>query len=310
MKANDKSLILYQYEISPFSEKVRILMGIKGLEWFACDQPIIAPKPDLTPLTGGYRKIPVMQIGADIYCDTRAICREIERRYPTPDPGFGDDFGTTISSWADRTLFPTIVQLVFGEGDFPLDEAFIKDRSALVGAPFDIAAMKTAVPHAAAQLRAYLYDLEVLLTDGRPFLAGSRPSLTDAGVYHNFHLMRSGFPEGHPMMATMPRLRAWEERVKAIGHGKRNAIGCAEALNIAQAAHSQEGAGENAHDSTGLKPGDRIRVAADDYGRDPVVGELVSSAADHIALRRRHDRVGEVVVHFPRGGFVVSRARD
>ncbi|MBA4210140.1 MAG: glutathione S-transferase family protein, partial [Parvibaculum sp.] len=69
MTANADSIIFHQYDISPFSEKVRVIFGIKGLEWFACDQPVIMPKPELVALTGGYRKIPVMQIGADIYCD-------------------------------------------------------------------------------------------------------------------------------------------------------------------------------------------------------------------------------------------------
>ena len=29
------------------------------------------PKPNLTALTGGYRKTPVLQIGADIYCNSQ-----------------------------------------------------------------------------------------------------------------------------------------------------------------------------------------------------------------------------------------------
>ena len=41
------------------------MLGFKGLAWKSVEQPPILPKPDLTPLTGGYRRIPVLQEGAD-----------------------------------------------------------------------------------------------------------------------------------------------------------------------------------------------------------------------------------------------------
>ena len=77
-------IILHHYETSPYSEKVRLGLGLKGLAWASVEIPIIMPKPDLTALTGGYRKTPVLQIGADIYCDSQLIMRELERRYPSP----------------------------------------------------------------------------------------------------------------------------------------------------------------------------------------------------------------------------------
>jgi hypothetical protein len=48
-----------------------------------------------------------------------------------------------------------------------------------------------------------------------------------------------------------------------------------------------------------------VRVPPDDYSRDEVGGEIVSLSAQHIAIRRVDERVGEIVVHFPRAGFVV-----
>src|SRR5262249_53770315 len=52
--------------------------GLKGLAWASVELPVIMPKPNLTALTGGYRKTPVLQIGADIYCDSQLIMRELE----------------------------------------------------------------------------------------------------------------------------------------------------------------------------------------------------------------------------------------
>jgi glutathione S-transferase len=75
-------VVLHHYPLSPFSEKIRRVLAYKEIPWRAVEQPIMAPKPDLTPLTGGYRRIPVLQIGADIYCDTALMVRVLERLYP------------------------------------------------------------------------------------------------------------------------------------------------------------------------------------------------------------------------------------
>jgi glutathione S-transferase len=77
-------IILHHYAASPFAEKVRIALGLKQAAWKSVDIPNVMPKPDLMPLTGGYRKTPVMQIGADIYCDTQLIMLELDKRLPTP----------------------------------------------------------------------------------------------------------------------------------------------------------------------------------------------------------------------------------
>ena len=79
-------IILHHFDRSPFSEKIRVVFGHKGLSWRSVRIPQIMPKPDLMPLTGGYRRTPVMQIGADVFCDTQIIIREIERRFPVADP--------------------------------------------------------------------------------------------------------------------------------------------------------------------------------------------------------------------------------
>src|SRR6202158_4813724 len=74
-------IILHHYDTSPYSEKVRLGFGLKGLAWASVELPQIMPKPKLTALTGGYRKTPVLQIGADIYCDSQLIMRT---RTPVP----------------------------------------------------------------------------------------------------------------------------------------------------------------------------------------------------------------------------------
>src|SRR5579864_3080725 len=123
-------IILHHYEISPYSEKVRIGLGLKGLAWASVEMPIIMPKPDLTALTGGYRKAPVLQIGADIYCDSQLIMRELERRYPTPSfyPA-GHGAADALAWWAEKTTFSPAAGILFAKKPDALPEGFLDGAS-------------------------------------------------------------------------------------------------------------------------------------------------------------------------------------
>lgn len=301
-------IILHQYDASPFSEKVRVMLGVKGLSWKSCIQPVIMPKPDLVALTGGYRKIPVMQIGADIWCDSRAILNELERRYPAKAGDLGHGLGNALAVWTDRTLFGLTIPIIFGGSSFTVDEAFKKDREQLSGAPFNPDAMKAAIPYARAALRAHLTEVDRQLSDGRAFLAGAQPSLADAAVSYILYFVGFAFPGGEPLFPDLTHLNAWRGRVAAIGHGERSEISREETLAIARAAKPAAPKPSLADDPSGLKPGMKVTVSADDYGRDPIAGELTSIGADHITILRSDPAVGEVAVHFPRFGFVAAPA--
>src|SRR6201992_2535837 len=159
-------IILHHYDTSPFSEKVRLLFGLKGMTWRSVIQPTIMPKPDLTPLTGGYRRIPVLQIGADVYCDSQVILAEVAAR------GGGaplEGAGWAVNLWADRLFFGATVPIIFGEIEVP--QAFIDDRSKMSGRPFDAAQMKAAAGPMKAQWRAQAAWLDQALA-GSDFLSG------------------------------------------------------------------------------------------------------------------------------------------
>src|SRR6185503_15011811 len=141
-------VILHHYPLSPYAEKARTALGIKRLAWRSVIIPVIMPKPDLMPLTGGYRKTPVMQIGADIYCDTQLILRELERRFPEPSLYRGTDAGTAnaLSFYLDRTLFSWVVGLAFGLSPRTLPEGFAEDRAKFSGRELNLERLKQAVP--------------------------------------------------------------------------------------------------------------------------------------------------------------------
>lgn len=297
-------ILLHQYDTSPFSEKVRVCLGIKGLAWAAVDQPVIMPKPDLLPLTGGYRRIPVMQIGADIYLDSALIVRELERRFPEPTlfPAGDRGLGAALALWTDRAMFQAVVAVVFGGLGDKVPAAFIRDREALSGRPFDVAAMRAAVPHMTAQLNAQVALIAEQLDDGRAFLTGEKPGLADASAYYNLWFIRSAFPPAAAGFESDPLIAGWMARVRGIGHGERSALSPEAALDIARDATPLPAT--VALQDAALA-GQEVTVSADDYGRDPIRGVLVGSSAHQVSLRREDPRVGTVVVHAPRLGFVM-----
>jgi glutathione S-transferase len=303
-------IIFHNYPNSPFSEKVRVAFGIKQLSWRSVIQPVIMPKPDLIPLTGGYRKIPVMQIGADIFCDSQIILRELERRCPTPSlspQNKGAPYG--LGFWADRQVFQAAVAIIFGEIGDMVPEDFKKDRAAMSGGGFSSEALKRAVPFMRDQYRAHTRFLEDQLSDGRPFWGGEQAGLADIHAFMNPWFIANALPhKAKETIAEFPHVEAWYARVRAIGHGTKSDMTPAEALAVAKAATPTTAAVPDPHDPNGRVPGDKVTVSADDYGRDAIAGDIVFSNAHEIAIARRDPIVGDVVVHFPRAGFVVQSA--
>ncbi len=302
-------IILHHYDTSPYAEKVRIGLGLKGLVWASVELPQIMPKPNLTALTGGYRKTPVLQIGADIYCDSQLIMRELESRHPSPSlyPA-GRGTADALAWWAEKTMFLPAVSIAFAKRPEVLPKGFLEDRAKFSGRNIDPAVMLAAVPNQLDQLRAHFDWLDQTLADGRPFLQGPAVGLADLAAYHPIWYLRQNFGTAAAPLDGFPRLLSWAERVAAIGHGKRSPMTSEQALDVARTATSIAKACTDAKDPNGRKAGQVVSVTPDDTGRDPVIGELVTSGIDEIVIRRSDPAIGEVCVHFPRAGFVVASA--
>ena len=301
-------IILHHFDESPFSEKIRIVFGLKNIAWISVRISRIMPRPDLMPLTGGYRRTPVMQVGADIHCDTQCIIRELERRFPEPTlfPDGNEGIAWATTMWTDRAFFQNTVNLVFGSLADKVPQSFIDDREKLRGAKFDVASMKAAIPQMRDQCRAHVQWIDLQLGDGRLWLSGNKTSLLDVNAYMNIWYIRINLPNADEMLAEFCKTSAWEARMRAIGHGSRKEMPIAEALDIATKATPQTAVTTDPHDPNGRKPGDRVEVTPDDYGKIKVSGDIVSLSSQHIAIRRHDARAGEVVVHFPRAGFLVT----
>lgn len=170
--------------------------------------------------------------------------------------------------------------------------------------------MAAGLPQHCDQFRAHVALIEDQLGGSghaRPWLLGDF-SLADVNAYMNVWYVRSNLERADALLAEFPGVRDWESRIRAIGHGQRTELSPQEALNIAANAAPAAAPAGDEHDPGGRKIGDKVSVAADDYGKTEIEGEVVSLSDQHIAIRRRDARLGEVVVHFPRAGYAV-RAR-
>lgn len=299
--------ILHHFDWSPYAEKIRVLFGLKQLAWRSVQVPMVMPKPDLTALTGGYRKTPVLQIGADVYCDTSCIARELERRCPSPTlfPDGGAGLTYALATWAERFFEPGAGLSMSGNEALPAE--LLQDRREFF-THMDFDRFAERGPHMRGQVLAHLALLETHLADGRDFMDGARPGLADATAYYVVWMLRAFVAGADALLARQRRLAAWEARVRGLGHGERREIGSTEALVEARTSTPAPGDGVAADDPSGLLEEQAVSVTPDDYGKVPVHGELVTLDATCVAIRRRDPRAGEVVVHFPRLGYVVAAA--
>ncbi len=302
-------IILHAYPPSPVSEKIRVGFGIKQLNWHAVTVPRIPPKPLLMPLTAGYRRAPVMQIGADIYCDSQCILRELERRYPEPTffPGGAEGMVWGISRWCDGELFNLVVRLVMAAIADELPQDFAKDRSRLYLGPdttFD--QLVDDLPHILTQIRAQFGWIDQRLATGRQFMLGDNPGLPDILTYYLVWFLRGRWAGGPDFLTQFPALEAWEQRIKDIGHGTEAEMSAEEALEIAKAASHTTPQHVETGDPLKLAPGMNITITQDLDGGDPLItGPLQYADRETIAILHENDQVGTLCLHFPRVGYRV-----
>jgi len=295
-------VIFHHYKESPYAEKIRTLLGHKQMAWHSVTVPRVAPKPDLTALTGGYRKVPVLQLGSDVFADTRLIAREIEALASTPSlDTLSGSFSPVLESWVDQHLFGRVVGFTFGSlVDFLPDE-LLADRAALRGAPLDRAQLKAAVPQAAQELHQHAAWLENALGE-QPFFNGPHPAAGDFTLYATLWFAANGRFD----FSTYPRLSAWMQVMKAFGHGHSTPMTAAEALEEARTTLPRElpDSDPNSLAACGLTLGQAVRITPEllGHGTD-VTGTLLALNTERVVVQHSHPACGTVHVHFPRWGY-------
>lgn len=305
-------IILHHYPPSPVSEKIRVAMGFKKLTWKSVEQNRLPDRPELFAMTGGYRRIPVMQIGADIFCDTQLIFRELEQRFPNPSfhpsGNSGASFG--LSRWIDSQFFELGVRVAFAPMADSLPPELVADRTRLYFGPDgDMAAEAKDIPHTLSQLRPQLGWLDDQLKSNGAYLHGEKASLSDLLAWYIVWFVKGRYSDAGVLLAEFPDLLNWVSRMEAIGHGTFEDMSAEESLAIALNAISDTPEQTDAADPQGLKVGMTVSVAPlTNSGETGVVGNIRSVSRDRIALARNDELCGEVVVHFPRVGYRVTPA--
>lgn len=303
-------IILHHYPTSPFSEKVRLVLGYKKLPWKSVIVPSIMPKPDVQALTGGYRKTPFLQIGSDVYCDSALMCDVLEHIQPEPTlyPDSHKGMARVLAQWADTTLFwaamaynlqPKGAMTMFTSPE--MAKAFGADRGAMT------AGMNRLRPaDATAAYKSYLRRISNML-DGQDFLMGSTPCVADFATYHPLWFSRVRVSVMADILDATPLVLQWMDRMAAIGHGSFEKISATDAIAVcAASAGATAQNDETFQDEHGIPLGSLVTISAESFGPEATEGELVAATRTRYTLKRVDERAGVVHVHFPRVGYVLK----
>ena len=305
---SDETFFLHHYDASPYAEKIRSMFGLTGQRWGSVLTPPYPPRPDVDPLAGGYRRIPVAHRGADIFCDTSLIAAEVAQLSGHPElaPTVADPQARALAERAEGPVFFTAItsapplkllgKLLSSSGPVGTFK-FIRDRTGMMKG----AAVKPPQGvEAGRMLDAFLADLDSHLAD-RESMTGDEPTYADFCVYHPIWLALS--VGGAGTLSRYDHVRGWLRRMDALGQGEREEMTAEQAFRAAQGSEPRQLPADcGAHEALG---GD-VTIAPDDYGRTGVRGTLLAATEERYILARKTERLGTLHVHFPRDGYEVS----
>ena len=302
------SLILHHYPQSPVAHKTRMALGIAGATWQSVEIPRIPPKPLLMPLTAGYRRTPVLQIGADIYCDSQNIVRALEE-YGCPNSLFPD--GVTgrsmmMASWSENTLFDLAVRVVITNALDSAPADFIADRGALYfEKDWSPETLRADMPSVLLRLQAGLAwaEFQLVASDG-VFLNGDTPCYADAAIGYIAWFLRGRWDSGAGFIAPFEQVCKLEAALADIGEGTSSDLSGEDALAIAKAANPVSPTGVSVPFTAGMKQGHMVAIQPYGTNADPqVTGALRYLDATRVSIDHDTAEAGSVAVHFPVAGY-------
>jgi len=310
--------ILHHYRLSPYAEKARLMLGFKGASWRSVEVSPLPTRPSLQPVLGGFRRIPVLQYGADFFCDTRLIAEVLDSVQPLPPlfPPEARALSTLIANWAEPRAFVMMgpVRFETREDVQPLLELgiqpgdFLRDRAPFMAPAVDTRRSGSVRASARDHVVAYLTVLDDLLrAAGGRHLCGGQPCAADFSAYHTLWWLRQP-PQRDALLQRFPALREWADRMAAIGHGHCEPMTADEALQAVRAAQSDAPWTPNWPRVDDERIGQTMVLSADDYGRDPIDGVVSALSDRHVTLTREAGGLGRVRVHFPKVGYELTAA--
>ena len=303
--ASNSTPILYHYPMSPFSEKIRATMGVLDAEWHSVTVPAFPPRSDLSPFIGGYRRIPVLQVGAQFYCDSQLaydalVERTSELRVLSPE----DEH---FRQWAETDVFfavlsaqkpSTVMRFLIRELGVRGFLYFVRDRARMMR----VSALNVlSTADSSNLIERYVAALSERLVD-QAFLSGLSPRYLDVCCYHPLWMAER--VNSKAWLHWPEPVRAWANRMQALGHGSKLSTSDGD---IEAAIRSDEVDMTNWSLAPGWRLGEAVVVSPLDYGLDPSWGQLTSLCDQRIVIRRRAPSGASIYLHFPRNGFSVTR---
>ena len=302
-----KTMILHNYKVSPFSEKIRAMFGHTDFAWQSAISPAAPPRPIVDPLAGGYRKIPVAQIGADIFCDTRIIAAELAVLTSAPELDLVNcsqdlqDFVAHTDGAMLAAVFvcakPLHMAIMVLSNFTPWEAARIgKDRAQVAKT---MSAKRLRPSEAQPMVTDFIADLESKLSN-QDFLFGEAPTIADFSAFHLVWF--GGKTQGFGFIAKAPKVKSWFKRISKMGHGKKSMISKKQVFQQARESAPRAITGALA---VGEMIGKSIEIKPDDYAQDSVIGTVVGSDDFRWILARETSDFGTLHVHFPKQGYDV-----
>lgn len=303
-------LILHHYAFSPFSAKIRAMLGHAQLPWLSAVTREFPPRPVLAQLAGGYRRIPVAQIGADVFCDSKVIAEEIAALSGVAALSL-ENCGEDVRAYVREVDLEIFFACIAAAGGIGLLRTMLSSLSAvdLARAMWDRVQMGRKatlkmrdIGNPRQRLLGHLAGVEERL--GRhAFLFGDAPNHADFSTYHSLWFLRDLGRSS--LVDRFPKTLAWMERIKGFGEGPHEEVLPEQTLSIAKAASPRAIADEHRAEPLTGKP---VRIAPADYARDATQGTLAGATPSRWILARQPAGLGTVHVHFPREGYELSPA--
>lgn len=298
-------MILHHYKVSPFSEKIRAMFGYTDFAWQSATSPAAPPRPIVDPLAGGYRKIPVAQIGSDIFCDTRIISAEVAKLVADPTLD-ARNCSQEIQRFVEHTdgplaraLFacgtPMRMAIMIFTNFTPWEAARLGKDRAHVGKT--MSAKRISPSKARPMVAEFIVDLESKLEQNN-FLFGDSPTIADFSAFHLIWF--GGKIQGFGFISDAPRVKQWFKTITKMGDGKKTSVSKKQVFS--QARDSQPRA-ISIDLASGDLVGKKVEIKPDDYAQDSVTGIVVGSDNFRWVLARETDEFGTLHVHFPKQGY-------
>jgi len=301
-------LVLHQYDISPFSQKAQKMMGLKGLAWQSIEMPLIAPKPDVEALTGGYRGTPVLQRGADVYVDNWMIARALDDFDPTL-PRLNSQGALQAAAgyaWSER-FFTPLLHTAFATYKNQWDDDFRADRQQVFPA-VDFNTLSVVDPERQSQVRAFVSTIAAQLTRGSAFLNGDHPDGWDVHVWGMCWMVHSALPDLVPVIDAFPAVANWYQQMTDLGVGERADVTIDVAWN--QLSERQMASLPDTPLDEPLRGwlGQQVVVGTGSADRGASTGRLLAVDAEQVVIATEPRQGASAQVWFPRFGYALSLA--